>query len=70
LDATSTGDAGQSYRCSPCAFAIMQSVTGQLTPSSCKTFTLDVKHFAQWMAGWNLPFWHLVVMHQDFSSRL
>ena len=34
--------------------ATMQNVAGQLAPSSRKTYTVDVKHFAQWMADQNL----------------
>src|SRR6266487_4772379 len=29
----------------------MQNVTGQLAPSSRKTYTIDAKHFAQWLAS-------------------
>jgi hypothetical protein len=29
--------------------ATMQNVTGQLAPTSRKTYTIDAKHFAQWM---------------------
>ena len=31
--------------------ATKQNVAGQLAPSSRKTYTIDVKHFAQWMAS-------------------
>lgn len=34
--------------------ATMQNVAGQLAPSSCKTYTIDAKHFAQWLAGQEL----------------
>jgi site-specific recombinase XerD len=31
--------------------ATMQNVSGQLAPSSRKTYTIDAKHFAQWLAS-------------------
>jgi site-specific recombinase XerD len=34
--------------------ATMQNVAGQLAPSSRKTYTIDAKHFAQWLAGQEL----------------
>jgi len=34
--------------------ATMQNVAGQLAPSSRKTYTIDAKHFAQWLAGQDL----------------
>lgn len=34
--------------------ATMQNVAGQLAPSSCKTYTIDAKHFAQWLASQGL----------------
>jgi integrase/recombinase XerD len=34
--------------------ATMQNVAGQLAPTSCKTYMMDAKHFAQWLAGRDL----------------
>ncbi|EFH82705.1 tyrosine-type recombinase/integrase [Ktedonobacter racemifer] len=34
--------------------ATMQNVAGQLAPSSRKTYTIDAKHFAHWLAGRDL----------------
>jgi integrase/recombinase XerD len=34
--------------------ATMQNVAGQLAPSSRKTYTIDAKHFAHWLAGQDL----------------
>lgn len=34
--------------------ATVQNVAGQLAPSSRKTYTIDAKHFAQWLASCNL----------------
>src|SRR5260370_28039530 len=34
--------------------ATMQNVAGQLAPTSRKTYTIDAKHFAQWIAGRDL----------------
>lgn len=34
--------------------ATMQNVAGQLAPTSHKTYMIDAKHFAQWLAGQNL----------------
>lgn len=34
--------------------ATMQNVAGQLAPSSRKTYIIDAKHFAQWLAGQEL----------------
>lgn len=34
--------------------ATMQNVAGQLDPSSRKTYTIDAKHFAQWLVGQDL----------------
>jgi integrase len=38
----------------PPIVATMQNVAGQLAPSSRKTYTIDAKHFAQWLAGQEL----------------
>jgi len=40
--------------------ATMQNVAGQLAPSSRKTYTIDAKHFAQWLAGQELSLHELV----------
>jgi integrase/recombinase XerD len=42
--------------------ATMQNVAGQLAPSSRKTYTIDAKHFAQWLAGQELS---LTDLHRD-----
>ncbi len=34
----------------PSMAATMQNVAGQLAPTSRKTYTIDAKHFAQWLA--------------------
>ncbi len=34
--------------------ATMQNIAGQLAPSSRKTYMIDAKHFAQWLAGQDL----------------
>src|SRR6266568_431996 len=39
--------------------ATMQNVTGQLAPTSRKTYTIDAKHFAQWMADQDLSLFSL-----------
>lgn len=39
--------------------ATMQNVTGQLAPTSCKTYTIDAKHFAQWMIDQDLSLFSL-----------
>jgi integrase len=39
--------------------ATMQNVTGQLAPTSRKTYTIDAKHFAQWIADRNLSLFSL-----------
>lgn len=38
----------------PSLAATMQNVTGQLAPTSRKTYTIDAKHFAQWLADQGL----------------
>lgn len=43
----------------PSLAATMQNVAGQLAPSSRKTYTIDVKHFAHWMADQNLSLFSL-----------
>ena len=42
--------------------ATMQNVVGQLAPTSRKTYTVDMKHFAQWMADQNLS---LISLNRD-----
>jgi len=42
--------------------ATMHNVAGQLAPTSCKTYTIDAKHFAQWMADQNLS---LLLLSRD-----
>ncbi len=39
--------------------ATMQNVAGQLAPTSCKTYTVDAKHFAQWMDEHDLSLFSL-----------
>src|SRR6266700_7502764 len=39
--------------------ATMQNVTGQLAPTSRKTYTIDAKHFAQWMVDQELSLFSL-----------
>lgn len=39
--------------------ATMHTVAGQLAPTSRKTYMVDTKHFAQWMAEQNLSFFSL-----------
>ncbi len=39
--------------------ATMQNVAGQLAPTSRKTYTIDAKHFAQWMADQNFSLFSL-----------
>jgi site-specific recombinase XerD len=39
--------------------ATMHNVVGQLAPTSRKTYTVDAKHFAQWIAGQNLSLFSL-----------
>jgi integrase/recombinase XerD len=39
--------------------ATMHNVAGQLAPTSRKTYTVDAKHFAQWMDGQNLSLFSL-----------
>jgi integrase len=39
--------------------ATMQNVTGQLAPTSQKTYLIDAKHFAQWMVGQDLSLFSL-----------
>jgi integrase/recombinase XerD len=39
--------------------ATMHNVAGQLAPTSRKTYTVDAKHFAQWMDGENLSLFSL-----------
>ena len=42
--------------------ATMQNAAGQLAPSSRKTYTIDAKHFAQWLASWDLS---LIELQRD-----
>lgn len=46
----------------PSLAATMQNVAGQLAPTSRKTYTVDVKHFAQWMADQDLS---LTTLNRD-----
>jgi len=39
--------------------ATMQNVAGQLAPASRKTYTIDAKHFAHWLASQYLSFFAL-----------
>ena len=39
--------------------ATMHNVAGQLAPTSRKTYTIDAKHFAQWMADRSLSVFSL-----------
>ncbi len=39
--------------------ATMQNVTGQLAPTSRKTYTIDAKHFAHWMVEQDLSLFSL-----------
>ena len=39
--------------------ATMQNIAGQLAPTSRKTYTVDAKHLAQWMADQNLSLFSL-----------
>jgi integrase/recombinase XerD len=39
--------------------ATMQNVAGQLAPTSRKTYTIDAKHFAQWLAGQDISLYSL-----------
>ena len=43
----------------PVLAATMQNVTGQLALTSCKTYTIDAKHFVQWMADQGLSLFSL-----------
>ncbi len=44
----------------PAMAAMMQNVVGQLAPTSRKTYTIDVKHFAQWLADQELSLYELI----------
>src|SRR5947209_4697928 len=43
----------------PSLATTMQNVVGQLAPTSRKTYLIDAKHFAQWMAEQNLSLFSL-----------